>query len=405
MAKGRGWLNQMLDSVYFVIFIIGLIISIGFMAGKLFQKLKIPRVLAFMLVGLFLGSAGVISPILLEKLQPIVEIALGFIGFAIGSELNIKEVIENSKKLFAILILQAMGAFILVTLFMNFFFGNLYIALIFGAIATTTAPAATLEVIRESGAQGELTQMILNIIALDDILALMLFSFVITYAAPTAIWQLSTLLAPLLEIGFSLLLGCVLGIIFAKALGLFKDETEWTIVTFAGVLLCTSLANILQLSSILSAMTFGLTMSNIYSINIKTFEERFEVILLPLFIGFFVLTGAHLNILLLINVAILVVIFVSIRAVGKVFGAYGGAKLANESNNVKNYLGLSLLSQAGAALGLAYLANRQLTLIGEPMLGLLIFNVITGSVLVMELVGPLLVKYSLSRANECGVSI
>jgi len=204
----------LLDSVYFVIFIIGLIISIGFMAGKLFQKLKIPRVLAFVLVGLFLGSVGVISPILLEKLQPIVEIALGFIGFAIGSELNIKEVIENSKKLFIILIFQAMGAFILVTLFMNFFFGNLYIALIFGAIATTTAPAATLEVIRESGAQGELTQMILNIIALDDILALILFSFVITYAAPTAIWQLAILLAPLLEIGFSLLLGAALGIVF-----------------------------------------------------------------------------------------------------------------------------------------------------------------------------------------------
>lgn len=395
----------MLDSTFYLIFIIGIIISIGFIAGKFFQKYKIPRVLAFVLVGLFLGSAGVISPTLLDKLYPIVEVALGFIGFAIGSELNIKELIKGSKKLFVILMLQAMGAFILVTFFMNVIFGNIYVALIFGAIATTTAPAATLEVIRECKAKGDLTQMLLCIIALDDILALILFNFVINYASPNMIWQLTTLIAPLLEIAFSLLLGCVLGFIFAKAIELFKDETEWAILTFAGVLLCTSIANILHLSSILSAMMFGLTMSNMLSMNTKTFEARFEVVLLPLFIGFFVLTGAHLNVLLLINVAVLVVIFVCVRAIGKVFGAYGGARLVNESKTIKNYLGISLLSQAGVALGLAYIANKQLTMIGEPMIGLLIFNVITGAVLVMELIGPLCVKYSLKKANEIEVKI
>ena len=394
----------MLDSTFYLIFIIGIIISVGFIAGKLFQKYKIPRVLAFVLVGIFLGSAGIISPMLLDKLYPLVEIALGFIGFAIGNELNIKDLIKGSKKIFVILICESMFAFGLVTVLFYVVFGQLYIALIFGALASATAPAATIEVIREYKAKGELTQMIFVILALDDIIAVFLFSFVTIYVSPQAVWNVISFLMPLLEIVFAFLLGGVLGFVFAKIEEMFKNETEWVILTFASVLLCTSISNIFGLSSILSNMALGISMANIHSKKIKMFEEKLEIVLLPIFIGFFVLTGAHLNILILIAVIELAAIYVCARTIGKFFGSYGGAKLANSSSIIKNYLGLSLLSQAGVAIGLAYLANKQLTMMGDPMMGLLIFNVITAAVLITELIGPLCVKYSLHKAKECEIT-
>jgi len=383
-----------------ILLIVGLIIVVGFAAGKIFQRLKIPRVLGFIILGLVFGSIGVIPPSVMESLRPIIDLALGFIGFSIGNELDLKKLLEGSKKLFIILICEAIGTFGLVALLFYMVFGHLYIALIFGALASATAPAATVEVIREYRAKGELTQMIFFILALDDIIAVLLFNFVINYASPQVVWSLITVLAPLLELAFAFLLGGLLGYVLVKVEELFKDETEWLILMIGSVILCTGVSQFFGLSSILSNMALGIAMENLHTVKIKTFEEKLEIVILPLFIGFFVLTGAHLNLTILIAVLELAVIYVVARTVGKLLGAYGGAKLANESPNIVNNLGFSLLSQAGVALGLAFLASTQLALQGDAATGLLIFNVITASVLVMDLFGPLGVKFSLHRAKE-----
>jgi len=383
-----------------MLLIVGLIIIVGFVAGKLFQRLKLPRVVGFIVLGLIFGSIGVIPPSAMESLRPIVDLALGFIGFRIGSELDIKELLKVSKKLFIILMCEAIATFVLVTLVFQLVFGQLYISLIFGAIASATAPAATVEVIREYCAKGELTQVILFILALDDIIAVLLFNFVITYASPQVVWSLITLLTPLIEIVLAFLLGGLLGFVLVGVEELFKDETEWLILTVASVILCTGVSQFFGFSSILSNMAVGITMENLHAVKIKQFEEKLEIIILPLFIGFFVLTGARLNLAILVEVIEFAAIYVSARTAGKLLGAYGGTKLANESPRIANNLGFSLLSQAGVALGLAYLASTQLALHGNAAIGLLIFNVITASVLITDLFGPLGVKFSLHRAKE-----
>lgn len=383
-----------------MLLIVGLIIIIGFVAGKLFQRLKLPRVLGFIVLGLIFGSIGAIPPSAIESLRPIVDLALGFIGFRIGSELDVKELFKASKKLFIILICESIGTFVLVTLVFNLVFGQLYISLIFGAIASATAPAATVEVIREYCAKGELTQIILYILALDDIIAVLLFNFVIIYASPQVAWSLITLFTPLIEIASAFLLGGLLGYVLVRVEELFKDETEWLILTVASVILCTGMSQFFGFSSILSNMAVGVTMENLHAVKIKQFEEKIEIIILPLFIGFFVLTGANLNLAILAEVIGLAAIYVGARTAGKLVGAYGGTKFANESSKIANNLGFSLLSQAGVALGLAYLASTQLALHGNVALGLLIFNVITASVLITDLFGPLGVKFSLHSAKE-----
>jgi Kef-type K+ transport system membrane component KefB len=166
------------------------------------------------------------------------------------------------------------------------------------------------------------------------------------------------------------------------------------------VILCTGVSQFFGLSSILANMTLGITMENLSSTEFKRFEEKIEIILLPLFIGFFVLTGAHLSLIVLLEVGVFAAIYMVARTAGKSLGAYGGAKLAHEPPKIANNIGFSLLSQAGVALGLAYLASKQLAILGAADMGLLIFNVITAAVLIMELLGPLAVKLSLHRAKE-----
>jgi Kef-type K+ transport system membrane component KefB len=280
-------------------------------------------------------------------------------------------------------------------------FGQFHIALIFGVLASATAPAATIEVIKECCANGDLTQRIIFIIALDDIIAIILFDFVMGYVSSQVIWDLITLLTPLLNIAFALLLGGLLGYILTKVEESFRSETEWLILTVGSVILATGVAQIFGISSILTNIALGTIMANSHSLEIKTFEKRLDIVILPLLIGFFVLIGAQLNLGIILEVGIIATIYVCTRAVGKIVGAYGGARLVNDPPEIANNLGLALISQAGVALALAYLASTQLAILGNAVAGLLIFNVITASVLITDLLGPLATKFSLKRVGEC----
>jgi len=384
-----------------ILFIVGVIIILGFASGKLFQRVKIPRVVAFVLIGLILANTGVIPSCAIECLQPVVDLALGFIGFTIGSQLELKNLLKGSKRLFIILTCEAMGAFVLVTLAFYLVFGEFYIGLIFGVLASATAPAATIEVIKECCAKGDLTQRIIFIIALDDILAIILFDFVMSYASSQFVWDLIILLTPLLNIAVSLLLGGLLGYALARIEESFRSETEWLILTVGSVILATGTAQIFGISSILTNIALGVVMANSHTIEIKTFEKRLDIIILPLFIGFFVLIGARLNLEIILEVGALAIIYICARAVGKILGAYGGSRLAQEPPKIANNLGLALISQAGVALALAYLASTQLAMLGNAAVGILIFDVITASVIITDLIGPLAVKFSLKRVGEC----
>ncbi|WP_287588962.1 cation:proton antiporter [Candidatus Borrarchaeum sp.] len=386
----------------------GLIIIGGFTAGKLFQKIRIPRVLGFIVIGLILGESVlfILHADILENLQPLVDLALGFIGFTVGTEFDVSKVIKGRKKLFIILMCEAMGTFALVTLLVFAWSANLYLALIFGALASATAPAATIEVIKECCAKGDLTQTILFVMALDNVLAVLLFSFVFSYVkfslASGVISLITLILQPLLEIGIAVVIGVGLGVILTYLELQFTEEIELIILTLGSVILCAGLAETFGFSSILTNMALGVTMANFKGSSIKPIEEKLEVLIVPIFISFFVLTGAHLNFSILLEVGIIAALYIIGRTAGKILGSFGGARIAKMDTKISTNLGFGLLAQAGVALGLAYIAITELTPIGpnEAIMGLLIFNVIMAAVLIMEFMGPLGVKYAINRAGE-----
>ena len=386
----------------------GLIIIGGFAAGKLFQKIKIPRVLGFIVIGLILGESvfAILHANILEDLQPLIDLALGFIGFTVGTELDVSKVIKGSKKLFIILMCEAMGTFALVTLLVLAWSTNLYLAIIFGALASATAPAATIEVIKEYCAKGDLTQTILFVMALDNVLAVLLFSFIFSYVKSSLIGGVISLitliLQPLFEIAIAIAIGVALGVILTYLERQFTEEIELIVLTLGSVILCAGLAETFGFSSILTNMALGVTMANFKGSSIRPIEEKLEVVIVPIFISFFVLTGAHLNFNILLEVGIIAGLYVIGRTAGKLFGSFSGARIAKVEGYIATNLGFGLLAQAGVALGLAYIATTELALIGpnEAIMGLLIFNVITAAVLVMEFMGPLGVKYAVHRAGE-----
>ncbi|MFX1519922.1 MAG: cation:proton antiporter [Promethearchaeota archaeon] len=397
---------QQLD--VYILLIGGLIIIGGFAAGKLFQKIRIPRVLGFIVIGLILGESffAILNVSILENLQPLVDLALGFIGFTVGTELDGSKVIKGSKKLFIILICEAFGTFVLVTILVLAWSANLYLALIFGALASATAPAATIEVIKECCAKGDLTQTILFVMALDNVLAVLLFSFIFSYVKASlrggVISLITLIMPPLIEISIAIAVGVGLGMILTYLELQFTEEIELIILTLGSVILCVGLAETFGFSSILTNMALGATMANFKGSSIRPIEEKLEVVIVPIFISFFVLTGAHLNFNVLLKVGIITALYVIGRTAGKIFGSFGGARIAKVEDNIATNLGFGLLAQAGVALGLAYIAITELTLIGsdEAMLGILIFNVITAAVLIMEFMGPLGVKFAVHRAGE-----
>jgi len=386
----------------------GLIIIGGFAAGKLFQKIRIPRVLGFIVIGLILGESvfAILHANILEDLQPLIDLALGFIGFTVGTELDVSKVIKGSKKLFIILMCEAMGTFALVTLLILAWSANLYLALIFGALASATAPAATIEVIKECCAKGDLTQTILFVMALDNVLAVLLFSFIFSYVKTSlrgdVILLITLIMQPLFEIAIAIAVGVALGVILTYLELQFKEEIELIVLTLGSVILCAGLAETFGFSSILTNMALGVTMANFKGSSIRPIEEKLEVVIVPIFISFFVLTGAHLSFNILFEVGIIAGLYVIGRTAGKIFGSFSGARIAKMETKVTTNLGFGLLAQAGVALGLAYIAITELTLIGpnEAIMGILIFNVITAAVLIMELMGPLGVKYAINRAGE-----
>ncbi|MFX1466237.1 MAG: cation:proton antiporter [Promethearchaeota archaeon] len=392
----------------YILLLGGIIIIGGFAAGKIFQKIKIPRVLGFIVIGLILGESvfAILHADILENLQPLVDLALGFIGFTVGTELDAGKIIKGSKKLFIILICEAFGTFLLVTLLVFAWSTNLYLALIFGALASATAPAATIEVIKECCAKGDLTQTIIFVMALDNVLAVLLFSFIFSYVKSSLrgdiISLISLILQPLFEIAIAVSIGVGLGMILTYLELQFTEEIELIILTLGSVVLCAGLAETFGFSSILTNMALGVTMANFKGSSIKPIEEKLEVFIVPILISFFVLTGAHLSFSVLLEVGIITALYIIGRTGGKIFGSFGGALLAKMDTKISTNLGFGLLAQAGVALGLAYIAITELTPIGpnEAIMGLLIFNVITAAVLVMEFMGPLGVKYAVHRSGE-----
>lgn len=400
---------------------------LGLLSTRLMKILHLPNVTGYLLSGLIIGPAmlillnkvtNFISVEELNKYKEIVsgltlitDVALGFIALSIGVEFKVDAMRHTGKKIVIITLFQCLFAVLLVDVALIIFAKvtgmNMAIAIMLGAIASATAPAATLLVVRQYNAKGPLVNTLLPVVALDDAVGLMAFSisFAIAkvFSTGEAITVYAVLINPLLEIVLSLLVGFVCGVLMTLVSKLFKSRDNNSILMVAFTFLCVALSQIdfkfgenieFGLSSLLVCMMLGATYTNLKK-DAERFLHRIDEITPPIFLLFFVISGAGMDLSIIPTVGIIGVIYIVIRSLGKYFGAMIGCKITKAEPGVTRYLGITLLPQAGVAIGMANMAKEAL---GD--IGIKIYTIVLFSTFVYEIVGPLLTKWALTRAGE-----
>ena len=401
-------------------------LSVAILAGLLMTRLAkplgLPSVTAYLVAGVLIGpfclgrlgieGLGFTSMAEVDRLSLVSDVALGFIAFSIGNEFRLSQLRQTGKQATVIGIVQALSATVLVDLALLVFhllfpqLLNVEQAITLGAIATATAPAATLMVVRQYKAKGPLTDLLLPIVALDDAVGLVVFavSFGIAKAMHVGSFDLvSILVNPIVEIVLSLGLGALLGAILTKIEKLFNSNTNRLNMTIAFVFLTVSLAKLefqigpvtVGFSSLLVCMMLGTMFCNLCPLSDELMgkADRWTS---PLFALFFVLSGAELELDVFANIMIVLLglLYVVARSAGKYLGAYCSARALGCSRSVYHNLGITLLPQAGVALGMCVTARE----LGEA--GELICNITLFAILIYELVGPMLTKQALQRAGD-----
>ena len=404
------WINQLLTLFKQDIFLLasGLLI-IGFIFGRLINIVKLPRVTGYIIAGIIFGPSllNIFSENCLTQFDFIPQLALGIIALVIGAGLSFDLVKRLGSRFILITILQAVGAFILVFLFLVLFKMPLGAALPLAAIATATAPAATVAIIREYRAQGPLTETILSVVALDDALAIMLFGLVLTIDlkqlstfGETALQSLS---ASFVEILVALVIGVILGLAAHFLIKIAKEVTDNLIIILGIVLLGIGLASISHTSALMTNMFLGLTLINVSSRN-RDIVANLEKLTPPIYCFFFVLAGANLNLKVFTTVGPTMItwgiIFVLARIIGKIVGAYVGGALTGASEAIRKYLGLTLIPQAGVAIGLTLLITQDSSYFEFRSV---ILNITLIAVAFNEIVGPVCTKFALFKAKEVTV--
>lgn len=391
--------------------IIGLIISISFLGSKIFQRLGIPQVVGFIVIGVGLGPSflNIVPAELSEELIFISQIALGLIGFDMGSHLLFSELRKLGRSIIFILFFEAFGAFALVTAGVYAITQSWHTALIFGAVSSATAPAATVDVLAEYDAKGPLTTTLLAVVGLDDALSLLLFSVIAALTecmmAQSGAPSLLTMVGlPLIEIGGSLVLGVAMGTLLDFIMHRMNRRHDAMAISIGFVFVCVGLSQAFGFSLILTTMILGAVVVNRYPEHGRHIRFTIEQAGPVLYVLFFTLVGARFQIGLLPTMGLLGVAYVMLRSTGKFVGAWLGGNLGGAQPEVRDNLGLGLLSQAGVAIGLALASADRFCVFGEEgeLLGSLVLNVITATTFVVQIIGPIGVKFAIGRAGEIG---
>lgn len=391
---------------------IGAIIIFSLLVAKVLAKRGIPQVLGLIFGGIALQalmlSTGFPSPPTPELHYIITTGALGFIGYSIGAHLDLWKLREASWGLALILLGEALGSFFIVTIVVYFLMQDFILAILLGSISMATAPASTSEVIREYQAHGSLSQTILFIIAFDDIIAIIFFNIALGYAESA----LSEVTLSLIEIIFPIFIEVIGSVILGILLALLMRPLHIEGVSayqsaefvFPSILICIAIAGLLHFSVILSCIVFGLALSTMARCENKACVRGVERLSAPLLALFFILVGFEMNLgLLLTPVLLIILVYFFARATGKSVGAVTTSYISKMPDKVTRYLPFSLLTQAGVALGLAAFAYSrlfELNIQAATDIAILILDIIAVSVLLAEILGPLLLKRALVKAGE-----
>ena len=403
---------------------ISIALCAGLLVSRFVKPLKMPAVTGYLIAGILIGpyclgrlgvtGLGFTSMTEVKALSLFNDVALGFIAFAIGNEFRLSQLKKTGRQATVIGIFQALVAALLVDVVLialhEFVLGDklpLADAITLGAIATATAPAATLMVVRQYKAKGKLTDLLLPIVALDDAVGLIVFSvsFGIAKALNLGMFDLtSILLEPILEIIASLLLGMIMGIIFSAVEKYFKSNSKRLSLSITFVILTVALSMMefhigtvkVGFSSLLVCMMLGTVFCNVcdFSEEIMGKTDRWTA---PLFILFFVLSGAELELNVLGDAAIVGIglAYIITRSLGKYLGAFISAKAVHCEPLIQHYLGITLLPQAGVALGMSVTVAQTLGAGGQ-----MVRNIVLFGVLIYELVGPTLTRIALTKSGD-----
>ncbi len=400
-------------------------LSIALLAGLLLSRLakvvKLPAVTAYLISGVLIGpfvlgalnipGIGITSE-QIEGFGLIADLALGFIAFSMGNEFRLAQLKKIGKQATVIGILQAVITTVVVDvalIALHFAMPNtltLPAAIVLASVATATAPAATLMVVKQYKAKGPVTDVLLPVVALDDAVGLVIFaiSFGIARSMGTAgVSPLAIILEPLLEIVLSLLLGFVMGLLFTLCEKYFHSRSKRMAVSVTFVMLTVAISSLkfeiggihIAFSSLLACMMLGTVFCNICEVS-EELMERADRWTTPVLILFFVISGAELDLSVFTQWAVVVVgiAYILSRSLGKYYGANISARLTKSDPNIVKYLGITLLPQAGVALGMAIKAVE----LGSD--GAIVRNITLFAVLIYEIVGPFLTKLALTKAGD-----
>jgi len=390
------------------ILIAGIIIVLGIAGARIINRIKFPSVVGWLIVGAVLGQSALklITPELLDKLGFVSDITLGLIGVIIGIEITIGTLKKLGGGIIAVIFAESFGAFLLVFAGVWLLTRNLPLALLLGSLAPASAPAGTVAVLQEYNARGPLTKALLIVVGMDDALGIIIYVFASAYAkvlVSGATLSVTAIIGkPLLEIAVAVVCGAALGWLFGFLTRKVYERDVILSMAVGAVLVCVGLAKFLNFSLILSNVVLGMVIVNAFPRIARPLSESLGSFIPPFYVCFFALAGAHFNLPLLLKMGGLGIIYIICRAGGLMGGAFAGSVIGKQSEVIRKYLGFGILSQAGVAVGLAYLIVREFAPLGlsGQKVSVIVLTIIAATTIIFEIIGPVFTKFAIIRAGE-----
>lgn len=387
------------NSTTVILISLAIILLAGFLMTRLTKRAKLPNVTGFILAGVVIGPyvLKIIPLEVIDGMGFVSDLALAFIAFGVGRFFKKEAFRETGVGIVIITLFESLVAGLLITLAMRFIFNfDWQFSLLLGAIATATAPASTMATIRQYHARGNFVNTLLQVVAFDDAVCLIVFSIAIVFVNASSALELSAWHV-ILPIFYNILLvglGALSGYLLSKLVNDKRSTDNRLILTITFLLGISGLCAALDISPLLTCMVFGTTYINLT--RDKYLFRELEMFTPPILAIFFVVSGMNLNLGAFSTLGVIGVAYFVIRIAGKYLGAYVGSSLANASLQVRNYLGLALIPQAGVAIGLAFLGKRML--VGPE--GDILLTIILSSSVLYELIGPASAKYALFKSGD-----
>ena len=388
----------MINHQSFILIMISIMLLAGFIMTRLTKKLLLPNVSGYILAGIIIGPYVLkIVPLeFVRNLDFISDIALAFIAFGVGRFFKKETLLRTGKWVIIITLFESLLAGLLITLTMYYIFKlSLSLSLLLGAIGTATAPASTVMTINQYHGKGDFVYTLLQVVALDDVVCLLVFSIVssVIVALDSGQFALTSIVIPLSLNILMILLGALFAYILNLLLVPKRSQDNRLIITTAMLLGLTGFCAIFNVSPLLACMAFGAVYINVAKD--KALYHQLNIFTPPIMVMFFVVSAMNLDLTILKSFGIVGVAYFVIRIVGKYLGVYLGSYLVQTSKEIRNYLGVVLIPQAGVSIGLAYLARRML----PSDIGNLLMTIILASSILYELIGPASAKFALFKAG------